>query len=158
MDLIAGLGNETLLTFKKSLNKAIECSPDNITVHTLSIKRGSDLKTDGGDTSTENSVQKMIEYSYPTLIRAGYKPYYMYKQKNMLGNLENIGYFRDKVCVFNIDSMEEFASIIACGANAISKRYYSLNNRIERFANLKNIDEYINRIDEMIEKKNNLFK
>ena len=76
----------------------------------------------------------------------------------MIGNLENIGYFRDKVCVFNIDSMEEFASIIACGANAISKRYYSLNNRIERFANLKNIDEYINRIDEMIEKKNNLFK
>lgn len=158
MDLIAGLGNETLLTFKKSLNKAIECAPDNITIHTLSIKRGSELKTDGGDTSTEDVVSKMIEYSYPTLISAGYKPYYMYKQKNMLGNLENIGYFRDKPSIFNIDSMEEFASIIACGANAISKRYYSLNNKIERFANVKNISEYINRIDEMIEKKRNLFK
>ena len=158
MDFIAGLGNETLTTFKRSLNKAIECYPDNITIHTLSIKRGSELKTDGGDTSKESSVQKMIEYSYPTLIQAGYKPYYMYKQKNMLGNLENIGYFRDKVSIFNIDSMEEFASIIACGANAISKRYYSLNNKIERWANLKNIREYINRIDEMISKKNALFE
>ena len=107
MDLIAGLGNETLTTFKRSLNKAIECYPDNITIHTLSIKRGSELKTDGGDTSKESSVQKMIEYSYPTLIQAGYKPYYMYKQKNMLGNLENIGYFRDKVSIFNIDSISE---------------------------------------------------
>ena len=158
MDLIAGLGTETLITFKKSLNKAIECSPDNITVHTLSIKRGSELKTDGGNTSSEGNVQKMIEYSYPTLIKAGYKPYYMYKQKNMLGNLENIGYFKDKVSIFNIDSMEEFASIIACGANAISKRYYSIDNKIERFANLKNINEYISRIDEMIEKKIKLFE
>lgn len=158
MDLIAGLGNETLTTFKKSLNKAIECSPDNITVHTLSIKRGSSLKTDGGNTSNDDTVKQMIDYSYPTLTNAGYKPYYMYKQKNMIGNLENIGYFRDKPSIFNIDSMEEFASIIACGANAISKRFYSLNNKIERWANLKNIDEYISRIDEMIEKKNNLFK
>lgn len=157
MDLIAGLGTETLVTFKKSLNKAIECAPDNITIHTLSIKRGSELKTEGGDTSAELDVQKMVEYSYPTLIKAGYKPYYMYKQKNMIGNLENIGYFKEKPSIFNVDSMEEFASIIACGANAISKRYYSLNNKIERFANLKNINEYITRIDEMIEKKNNLF-
>lgn len=158
MDLIAGLGNETLTTFKKSLNKAIECAPDNITVHTLSIKRGSSLKTDGGNTSNDDTVKKMIDYSYSTLTNAGYKPYYLYKQKNMIGNLENIGYFRDKPSIFNIDSMEEFASIIACGANAISKRFYSLNNKIERWANLKNIDEYINRIDEMIEKKNSLFK
>lgn len=158
MDLIAGLGDETLPTFKKSLNKAIECAPDNITIHTLSIKRGSVLKTDGGNTSTDDVVKKMIDYSYPTLTSAGYKPYYMYKQKNMLGNLENIGYFRDKPSIFNIDSMEEFASVIACGANAISKRYYTLNNKIERHANLKNIQEYITRIDEMIEKKNELFK
>ena len=158
MDLIAGLDNETLITFKKSLNKAIECNPDNITVHTLSIKRGSELKCDGGSTSTIENVQKMIEYSYPTLINAGYKPYYMYKQKNMIGNLENIGYFLKKPSIFNIDSMEEFASIIACGANAISKRFYSINNKIERFANLKNIQEYINRIDEMIEKKDKLFE
>lgn len=158
MDLIAGLSHEKLPTFKKSINKALEYYPDNITVHTLSIKRGSELKETNGDTSSDEEVQKMIEYSHKTLIDAGYKPYYLYKQKNMIGNLENIGYFREKPSIFNIDSMEEFASIIACGANAISKRYWSLPNKIERHANLKNIDEYINRIDEMIEKKNNLFK
>jgi len=157
MDLIAGLGSESLTTFKKSLNKAIQFAPDNITVHTLSIKRGSELKENGGNTSFEDEVSKMIEYSHKTLNENNYKPYYLYKQKNMIGNLENIGYFRDKVCIFNIDSMEEFASIIACGANAISKRYYSYNNKIERFANVKNIDEYITRIDEMIEKKDKLF-
>lgn len=158
MDLIAGLSNEKLTTFKKSINKALEFYPDNITIHTLSIKRGSELKENNGDTSSIEEVQKMIEYSHTSLINAGYKPYYLYKQKNMIGNLENIGYFRNKPSIFNIDSMEEFASIIACGANAISKRYWSIPNKIERFANLKNIDEYINRIDEMIEKKNLLFK
>lgn len=158
MDLIAGLAHEKLLTFKKSVNKALEYFPDNITIHTLSIKRGSELKENNGDTSTVEEVQKMIEYSHKTLINAGYKPYYLYKQKNMIGNLENIGYFRNKLSIFNIDSMEEFASIIACGANAISKRYWSIPNKIERWANVKNIDEYINRIDEMITKKNELFK
>ena len=159
MDLIAGLGTETLTTFKKSIDKAINFAPDNITVHTLSIKRGSELKENGGNTGDSNIVKKMVDYSYEKLSLAGYKPYYLYKQKNMLGNLENIGYFKnDKLCVFNVDSMEEFASIIACGANAISKRYYFVDNKIERFANLKNITEYISRIDEMIEKKNLLFK
>lgn len=158
MDLIAGLAHEKLPTFKKSVNKALEYFPDNITIHTLSIKRGSELKENNGDTSTVEEVQKMIEYSHKTLIDAGYKPYYLYKQKNMIGNLENIGYFRNKLSIFNIDSMEEFASIIACGANAISKRYWSIPNKIERWANVKNIDEYINRIDEMIMKKNELFK
>lgn len=157
MDFIAGLGCETLSTFKRTINKAIEYAPDNVTVHTLSIKRGSELKTNGGNTSGVEDVEKMIAYSTSALMKAGYKPYYLYKQKNMLGNLENIGYFKTTPCNFNIKSMEEIASIVACGANAISKRYYSLDNKIERFANLKNIQEYINRIDEMIEKKNNLF-
>lgn len=157
MDLIAGLSHEKFSVFEKSINKALEYYPDNITIHTLSIKRGSELKETNGDTASCEEVQKMVEYSYKTLIDAGYKPYYLYKQKNMIGNLENIGYFREKPSIFNIDSMEEFASIIACGANAISKRYWSLPNKIERWANLKNIDEYINRIDEMIEKKNQLF-
>lgn len=158
MDLIAGLGNEDLEIFKKSIDEAINLSPDNLTVHTLSIKRGSAIHENGGDTSTIDDTFKMIEYSHKVLLQNGYKPYYLYKQKNMLGNLENIGYFKDKPCIFNIVSMEEFSSIVACGANAISKRYYLEENRIERFANLKNIPEYINRIDEMIEKKNKLFE
>lgn len=157
MDLIAGLGNEDFEMFKYSLNKAINLNPENLTVHTLSIKRGSSLNEIGGDVGDSNEVLKMIEYSHKFLLDNGYKPYYLYKQKNMLGNLENIGYFRKNPCVFNIVSMEEFSSIIACGANAISKRFYIDKNRIERFANLKNIPEYISRIDEMIDKKNKLF-
>jgi oxygen-independent coproporphyrinogen-3 oxidase len=158
MDLIAGLGNEKIATFKQSIQKVLDCAPDNITIHTLSYKNGSDLKLTGGNVSDISEVYKMIDYSVNVLKENGYKPYYLYKQKNMLGNLENIGYFKDKPCIFNITSMEEFASIIACGANGISKRYYSLNNRIERFANVKNINEYISRVDEMISKKFDLFK
>ena len=157
MDLIAGLSCEKLSTFKKSVNTAIDYAPDNITIHTLSVKRGSELKESNTQTTNDLEVMKMVDYSYQKLTEAGYKPYYLYKQKNMIGNLENIGYFKNNPSIFNIDSMEEFASVIACGANAISKRYYSINNKIERFANLKNIDEYINRIDEMIAKKAELF-
>ncbi len=158
MDLIAGLDGESLATFKKSLNKAIELYPENITVHTLSIKRASTLHEVKGVTSSANETTKMVDYATKTLIKNGYKPYYLYKQKNMVGNLENIGYFRDgKVNIFNIDSMEEVASIVACGAGAVSKRYFSATDRIERFGQLKNIREYITRIDEMIAKKNKLF-
>lgn len=157
MDLIAGLSCEKLSTFKKSVNTAIDYAPDNITIHTLSVKRGSELKESNTQTTNDLEVMKMVDYSYQKLTEAGYMPYYLYKQKNMIGNLENIGYFKNNPSIFNIDSMEEFASVIACGANAISKRYYSINNKIERFANLKNIDEYINRIDEMIAKKAELF-
>ncbi|MBE5757351.1 MAG: coproporphyrinogen dehydrogenase HemZ [Clostridiales bacterium] len=158
MDLIAGLSGETLDDFKYSLNKAIECNPDNLTIHTLCVKRGSDLKDGGIEKSKEEDIFEMINYSYNLLKNDGYKPYYMYKQKNMLGNLENIGYFKEKPSIFNIVSMEEFSSIIAVGANAISKRFFKSTNRIERFANVKNIPDYITRIDEMIDKKYQLFK
>lgn len=159
MDLIAGLSNESFNTFKKSLLKTLELEPDNITVHTLSVKRTSKLSEGEGTKGETNEVTKMIDYSYKTLLENGYKPYYLYKQKNMVGNLENIGYTKpNKECVFNIDSMEEVATILACGANAISKRFYSLQNRIERNANVKNLADYINRIDEIIRKKEETFK
>ncbi len=159
MDLIAGLNGETFNNFKKSLLKTLEFEPNNITIHTLSIKRGSNLKENGGNISNESEVVKMVDFAYKKLLDNGYSPYYMYKQKNMLGNLENIGYTKPNCeCVFNIDSMEEVASVIACGANGISKRYYSNENRIERCANVKDIKEYITRIDEMIERKAELFE
>lgn len=158
MDLIAGLSNESFSTFKKSLTTTTNLSPDNITIHTLSVKRTSKLKDGEGVMGEENEVKKMIDYSYGVLLENGYNPYYLYKQKNMLGNLENIGYAKpNKECLFNIDSMEEVATIMAVGANAISKRYYSLENRIERQANVKNIEEYIKRIDEIIIKKQEFF-
>ena len=159
MDLIAGLENESFNTFKKSLLNTLELNPDNITVHTLSVKRTSKLSDGEGEKGNAEDVTKMIDYSYRTLTNAGYNPYYLYKQKNMVGNLENIGYtLKGKECIFNIDSMEEVATIVAIGANAISKRFFSLTNRIERQANLKNLTDYINRIDEIIEKKKDFFK
>ena len=76
----------------------------------------------------------------------------------MISGLDNIGYFKDrKICYFNIDSMDELASIVACGANGISKRVFSITGRIERCANVKDIKEYNSRIDEMIERKRELF-
>lgn len=159
MDLIAGLSNESFNTFKNSLNKTLELHPDNITVHTLSVKRTSKLSEGEGDKGTVDEVIKMIDYSYKKLTEAGYSPYYLYKQKNMVGNLENLGYtLKNKECIFNIDSMEEVATIVAVGANAISKRFFSLTNRIERNANVKNLNDYISRIDEIISKKQEFFK
>lgn len=158
MDLIAGLGNEDFDIFKENIKKAILLNPDNITVHTLSIKRASDLNDIGGETSQTKEVEKMIQYSNKILLNNGYNPYYLYRQKNMLGNLENTGYCKEgTLCEFNVNSMEETLSVIACGANAISKCIDYSINRITRHANVKNIQEYIDRIDEMISKKIALF-
>ena len=156
MDLIAGLKGETLRSFKKSIDTLMELAPDNVTIHTLSIKNGSVLMQEGAD-NNDSVTENMIKYASETLAKNGYKPYYLYRQKNQSAGQENVGYFKEKVCLFNVDSMEESLSILACGANAISKRVFNYNNRIERFANVKDLKEYISRIDEMIAKKVNLF-
>lgn len=157
MDLIAGLHNEKFKDFKHSLKSCLKLMPNDITVHTLSIKNTSNLKLNGGTISTPKTVSKMVNYAYKKLTKCGYKPYYLYRQKNMLGNNENIGYTKNLSCLFNVVSMEELASIVACGANAISKKYVLENNRIDRFACVKNINEYITRVDELTNKKIDLF-
>lgn len=164
LDLIAGLEGETFSNFKKSINSAIEMAPQNITVHTLAIKRGSNLSLENlnkpfeRETAHELEVKKMIDYAQQRLFEEGYKPYYIYRQKNTPMGLENVGFaLKNKVCVFNVDSMEETCSVLACGANAISKRIFNLENRIERADNVKFLHDYIERIDEMIERKKQLF-
>lgn len=166
IDLIAGLPGEKFSTFKKSIETAIEMAPANITVHSLALKRGSNLTneaiktkdTSAFDCAAPEEVKKMIDYSSKRLHEEGYLPYYMYKQKNTPLGLENVGYCqKGTVCIFNVDSMEETCSVLACGANAISKRVFSIENRIERSANVKFIEEYISRIYEMIERKKELF-
>ena len=158
MDIIAGLPGEKLGIFKRTVNTLLELYPDNITVHTLSVKNGALLKNDVSSLS-ERDIVKMIDYAQSKLIENGYKPYYLYRQKNQLGGLENVGYFRDdKVCIFNIDSMEETNTVIGIGAGAISKRVFNIENRIERLPNVKFIGDYISRIDEMIEKKKKFFE
>ena len=131
-------------------------APDNITVHTLAIKRGAILK-DEHQTTDNPIVDKMIKYAQEILHDNGYKPYYLYRQKNQLYGQENVGYFKENICLFNVDTMEECLSVIACGAGGISKRIFNIENRIEREANVKDIKQYIDRIDEMIDKKVKLF-
>ena len=157
MDLIAGLDNETFEDFKYSIDKAISLSPDNITVHTLCIKKGSELARKESRLSGEE-IEKMVDYSYKVLKENGYMPYYLYRQKYMAGNLENVGYTKEgKACVYNIDTMEEIASTVACGANAISKRVFNGGERIERSAPPKDVKTYLNSIEKIMEEKNKLF-
>lgn len=160
MDFIAGLPSETIKSFKDSMECAVALQPDSITVHTLCLKRASTFSNDQIDIFKDSlKVEKMVDYSRKILTESGYTPYYMYRQKNMLSGLENVSYARNKsFSKFNIDSMEENTTILACGANAISKRVYKSQNRIERQANLKDIKEYVTRIDEMIDKKNKFFE
>lgn len=156
MDIIAGLTEERLGIFKRTINTLLELYPQNITVHTLSIKNASKIR--GEEIKFKNDVPKMVDFAEKTLIENGYKPYYLYRQKHQVGGLENVGYYRDdNVCIFNVDSMEDTSSVVAIGAGAISKRVFNLENKIERQPNCKFIGDYIDRIDEMIEKKVKFF-
>lgn len=157
MDLIAGLEGENFEDFKNSLDKAVSLSPDNITVHTLCIKRGSYLAESEQKLSGE-IVSDMVEYARQKLTESGYVPYYLYRQKYMAGNLENVGYTKpSKACVYNIDVMEEIAQNVACGANAISKRVYRGGERIERVASPKDVATYLKKIERIKEDKAKLF-
>ena len=157
MDLIAGLTGESFEDFKFSIDKAVELNPDNITVHTLSLKRGSKLK-ETTQRLAEGEIAKMIDYSVYKLINNGFNPYYMYRQKYMAGNLENTGYTKSgKVCLYNVDVMEEISDNLACGANAVTKKLIIDENRIERYGAPKDIKTYIDKIDKIIEEKNKFF-
>ena len=156
MDLIAGLPNETYEMFCHSVDSAIALNPDNITVHTLALKHGSVLREQNYASVTD--VTKMVEYSHQKLYAAGYLPYYMYRQKFMADNLENVGFCKPgKPCLYNIGIMEEISNILACGTNAISKRIFSAENRIERSANAKDVISYIERNADYLDKKFQLF-
>ena len=158
LDLIAGLADETPEDFEKSLKTAISLNPANITVHTLSLKSGAKLKEETKKLNV-NGIGEMIAISREMLTGAGYEPYYLYRQKYQAGGLENVGWAKHgKACVYNIDTMEEISSNVALGANAISKRYFSDEDRIERYSAPKDIPTYINKTDEIIKKRAQLFK
>lgn len=158
MDFIAGLPGDNLANFKSSIDKAIRLVPENITIHTLSIKNAGLLKhMNNAELSTAVTVQKMLDYASKKLKENNYEPYYLYRQKNMLGFFENVGYSKpEKYCLFNIYSMEDLKPVIACGAGAISKKIHKQNNYIERIANVKQISDYISRFDEMLKRKKDL--
>ena len=158
MDFITMLPGESFEDFKHSMDVAIDLSPENVTIHSLSIKRGSIFAENKYDNFSDGLAERMSDHARNALEKAGYRPYYIYRQKNTSGRLENVGYAKPgKVCKYNVDIMEETHDIYASGAGAISKRIFG-NGRIERLAEVKEIKGYLERIDEMIQKKIEFFR
>ncbi len=158
VDLIAGLADETPEVFVKSVEKAIETGADNITVHCLSLKSGAKLKEET-EYLENDFISTMVASSRELLSKAGYAPYYMYRQKYQVGNNENVGWTKpSKACVYNVDIMEETADNLAVGANAVSKRVFNEKGLITRLASQKDLKTYIAGVDDIIEKKRIFFK
>ena len=165
MDLIMGLPEESLEDVRDTLEQIMQLKPDNLTVHSLALKRAARLnmfKEDYKDYKMVNTQEHMdLTASYAK--KMDLFPYYLYRQKGMAGNLENVGYAKEgKAGVYNILIMEEKQTIVACGAGASTKRVWTEPNpdgthRIERCENVKDVGQYIERIDEMIERKQKLF-
>ena len=157
MDFIIGLNGETLSDIKDSFTKVKEFSPESITIHSLALKRAARLNTENKREIMDNDLMlSMIDVATDTCNELGLKPYYLYRQKNMAGNLENIGFSKSgKECLYNILIMEEKQTIIACGAGTSSKIVFN-DGRIERIENVKDPKLYIERLDEMIERKENM--
>lgn len=163
IDLIAGLADETPDTFEQSVQKAVKLNADNVTVHCLSLKSGAKLKEDKikeENVYLENGfISTMVATSREILSENGYAPYYMYRQKYQVGNNENVGWTKPgKACVYNVDIMEETADNLAVGANAVSKRVYNDKGLITRFASQKDLKTYIEKIDDIIEKRRKFFE
>ena len=159
-DLIAGLPQEETDDFSRSLNRMIAMGAENITVHTLAVKKASRLMELDSDFNykREDVCGSMLEYAHEALKKSGYEPYYLYRQKHTSGNTENVGFCRkDLISPYNVRIMEEAQSILALGAGGISKVYYPDENRLERVVNVSNYEIYIDRIDEMILRKENNF-
>ena len=156
MDLIMGLPGEDLDDVKHTLEEIEALKPDSLTVHSLAIKRAARLnmfKEEYADLKISNTPE-MIALSEACARRMGMEPYYLYRQKNMAGNFENVGYsLPGKACLYNILIMEELATIVACGAGTTTKVVFPSENRRERCENVKEGEQYISRIDEMIGRK-----
>ena len=152
MDLIAGLPGDTVEGFARSLHTAIGLDPENITVHTLTLKRASRIVMDQ-QADDYADVAAMLE-TCRLLPAAGYRPYYLYRQKNTLQNLENVGWSKPgKEGFYNIYIMEEVQTILSAGAGGSTKLVDAAGHRMQRIFNFKYPNEYIQRFDEVLERK-----
>ena len=157
MDLIAGLPGETLDDFCASVDTAISLAPENITVHTLALKRSSNLNASGTEVSGGNTAKKMLEYAASRLSGCGYAPYYMYRQSKCVGNLENVGWCKSgHECLYNVFMMEECHTVLAVGAGAVIKLCEPGTHNVERIFNYKYPYEYISDFDKISERKNGI--
>ncbi len=159
-DVIAGLPGENEDNMKRTMDEIALLAPENLTVHTLAVKRSSRLK----ERITEyplpdaQTADNMVKICAKAARDMGMYPYYMYRQKYMRGNLENVGYTTAGAeCIYNIDMMEETTNIMAHGAGAMSKRIFDSQRRVERIPNPKDIATYILKIDRTVGDKRKLF-
>ena len=159
MDLIIGLPGEGLQEIQNTLKQIKKLDPENLTVHTLSVKRGSKFKDTIDKYPLESSqiLREMLEETRLFARNEGYEPYYLYRQKQTLGNLENIGYAKEEMeCIYNISMMEEKETIIGVGMGSVSKIFLADKNKIKRFPNFKGLEDYMARIDELIARRNDI--
>ena len=155
MDIILGLPGEVETDVQNTIAEIVQLNPDSLTVHSLAIKRASKMNQwiEENGIRTLRNTDSTMKIAQDGAKRLGMNPYYLYRQKNMSGNFENVGYAREgKYGIYNILIMEEKQTIVACGAGSISKRVYP-DGRIERSENVKDVAQYIERIGEMIERK-----
>ncbi len=169
MDIILGLPGEDASDVQHTIDEIKKLSPDDLTVHSLAIKRGSrlfeairerELRGEMKTTMLEsmNNTGEMMEIARKGAYDLGLEPYYLYRQKNISGNFENTGYARPgKAGIYNILINEEVQSIVALGAGTVTKRVYGEGGRIERCDNVKDVKLYMDNIEEMIDRKRKLF-
>ena len=158
MDIIAGLPGETPEDMEDTLRQIALLGPDNLTVHSLAIKRAAKMGQEEREgkrlTIIQDEIGTMVEMAGNKARQMGLFPYYLYRQKNIAGNFENVGYAEvDKAGIYNILIMEEKQTILAAGAGASTKFVFEHGTRIERVENVKDVNNYILRIDEMLERK-----
>ena len=155
-DIIAGLPMEKLQDMERTLGYIKRLRPESLTVHSLAVKRAANLKEEY-DTFREyinHDAKEMHALAADYAKHMGMKPYYMYRQKNIAGNLENVGYAKPGTeCLYNMLIMEEKTDIFGAGAGASTKLINPKKGNVERIANSKNVDDYIRRIEEMLDKK-----
>lgn len=163
MDLIVGLPGEDVDAVKNTLRQIRELSPESLTVHTLAVKRAAmlNVEMDRYRDMLKSDIEGQLDAVTKAARDMGLAPYYLYRQKNMTGNLENVGYSKDGLeCLYNILIMEERTDIVGLGAGSSSKLVVRAGHdgvtegtRIDRIENCKSVDDYISRIDEMIARK-----
>lgn len=160
-DLIAGLPTDTFESFKDSLNTVCNLGAECITVHTLCMKRAANLTTQGAILNREDALtaRKMLEYTENRLTNADYIPYYLYRQTRMVGNLENVGWSkRGCESLYNVYVMDETHTILACGSGGVTKLKNSQTDFLTRIFNFKYPYEYINRFNEILERKSEIYR
>ena len=150
MDLIAGLPQDTVAGFRDTLTRVLDFGTDNITIHTLSLKKGSRITLEQSRIPSCDEVGEMLDYAAPLLRAQGFAPYYLYRQKYMSGSFENVGWAKPGgECLYNIYIMEELHSILSLGAGGSTKMVDRANDRIARVFNHKYPQEYIERPEKL---------